>query len=133
MNSSTHFLIVDDYSNIRTLVKSQLKEFGIQENITEAEYVDQAIEKLEAAYKTDKKVEFIISDWNMPNKTGFEFLKWVRADQRFKDLPFLLLTTLNEQDKVMEAITNGVSNFLLKPWEEEDLKEKIAQCWKKHH
>lgn len=132
MNSSTQFLIVDDYSNIRNLVKGQLADFGF-EQITEAENVDKGIEVLTAKSGTDKPVEFIISDWNMPGKTGLEFLKWVRANESFKDLPFLILTTENEQAKIMSAVSAGVSNFLLKPWEEEELGEKIQACWQKHN
>lgn len=129
MNSSTHFLIVDDYENIRTLVRQQLEEFGFEENITEADNVDKAISLLEGGLSPD----FIISDWNMPGKTGLDFLKWVRTSSNFKDLPFLILTTESEKDKILDAVSNGVSNFLLKPWDDEDLSEKIEQCWSKHH
>ena len=74
-----------------------------------------------------------ISDWNMPGKTGFDFLQWVRSKDYLKDTPFLILTTENEQSKIMNAVTAGVSNFLLKPWEADDLSKKIALSWKKHH
>lgn len=131
MKSDVHFLIVDDYSNIRTLVKTQLNEFGIKEFITEQEDVDKAIEFLTS--NTGKPVDFIISDWNMPGKTGLDFLKWVRSNPKFKNLPFLILTTENEQAKILSAVTAGVSNFLLKPWETEELGNKIDLCWKKHH
>ncbi|MGE3609971.1 MAG: response regulator [Bacteriovoracaceae bacterium] len=129
MNSETHFLIVDDYSNIRNLVKAQLKDFGF-EKVTEFENVDKAIAYLE---NPTVSVDFIISDWNMPGKTGLDFLKWARSQEKYKKTPFLILTTENEQAKVMTAIAAGVSNFLLKPWEEEDLNGKISLCWKKHH
>ena len=132
MNSDTHFLIVDDYTNIRTLVRQQLSEFGI-EKITEAEKVDDGIEVLKANMSGANKVDFVISDWNMPGKTGLEFLKWVRSQPELKNLPFLILTTENEQAKIMSAVSEGVSNFLLKPWEEDELGEKIQLCWEKHH
>lgn len=130
MNPQTHFLIVDDYSNIRTLVKSQLAGFGFT-NVTEHENVDNGISFLES--NEGKTVEFIISDWNMPGKTGLDFLKWVRGNANYKNTPFLILTTENEQAKIMSAIQSGVSNFLLKPWETEELGNKIQLCWKKHH
>ena len=129
MNSNTHFLIVDDYSNIRTLVKSQLAGFGFS-NVSEFENVDKSIAFLES--DQGKTVEFIISDWNMPGKTGLEFLQWARSQAQFKETPFLILTTENEQSKIMSAIQSGVSNFLLKPWETEELGNKIQLCWKKH-
>ncbi len=130
MDSETHFLIVDDYSNIRTLVKDQLQDFGF-ERITEHENVDNAISFLKT--NPNPKVDFIISDWNMPGKTGQDFLNWVRAQEQFKHTPFLLLTTENEQGKIMDAVKAGVSNYLLKPWETEELSKKIEMCWKKHH
>lgn len=128
LSSSTHFLVVDDYENIRNLLKSQLASFGFSENVSEADSVESAIEFLGS-----KKVDFIISDWNMGAMTGLDFLNWARANDHFKDTPFLILTTENEQAKILSAIKAGVSNFLLKPWEEEDLSEKISLCWKKHH
>ncbi|MCM2349545.1 MAG: response regulator [Bacteriovoracaceae bacterium] len=130
MKAETHFLIVDDYSNIRNLVKGQLNDFGFA-NVTERDNVDKGISFLET--NTGKPVDFIISDWNMPGKTGLDFLKWVRSQEKFKKLPFLILTTENEQAKIMNAVAAGVSNFLLKPWETEDLASKIELCWKKHH
>lgn len=130
MNSDTHFLIVDDYFNIRTLVRGQLQGFGF-DNVTEQENVDNAIAFLQSS--SSKPVNFIISDWNMPGKTGLDFLKWVRSQENFKHLPFLILTTENEQAKIMSAISAGTSNFLIKPWEEEDLGNKLQLCWKKHH
>ena len=130
MKSTTHFLIVDDYSTIRTLVRGQLNSFGF-EFITECQNVDEAIRFLESG--PEKPVEFIISDWNMPGKTGLEFLGWVRSSEGHKKLPFLMLTTENEKAKVLAAISAGASNFLFKPWDEEELAGKLQLCWKKHH
>ena len=84
LKPETHFLIVDDYSTIRNLVTSQLLDFGFSGNFSEAENVDEAIEIM-----GETPVDFIISDWNMPGKTGFEFLKWVRAQDKYAKLPFL--------------------------------------------
>lgn len=130
MEPDTHFLIADDYSNIRALVKSQLLEFGF-ENVTEKESADDAIAFLQS--NPNPKVDFIISDWNMPGKTGLDFLVWARGQDSFKETPFLILTTENEQAKIMNAVSAGVSNFLLKPWEAEELSKKVLMCWKKHH
>lgn len=129
--SDTHFLLVDDYENVRNLLSSQLKELGM-ENVSLCENANDAIQFIQDQ-ESSNPVRFIVSDWNMPGKTGLEFLKWVRAQDSFKDLPFLILTTENEQAKILDAIQNGVSNFLLKPWQEEDIVEKIKLCWEKHH
>ncbi len=131
MKSDTHFLIVDDYVNIRSLVKNQLSDFGFVQNVTEQESANNAIAFLQS--HQGKPVDFIISDWNMPGMTGLDFLKWVRGHQKFKNLPFLILTTENEQAKIMNAISAGVSNFLIKPWETEEIANKIQLCWKKHN
>ncbi len=131
MKSDTHFMIVDDYANIRALIRGQLSDFGITENITEFDTADGAMNFLQSNPK--KPVEFIISDWNMPGTNGLDFLKWTRSQAHLKNLPFLILTTQNEQAKIMMAIQAGVSNFLLKPWETEELASKIQLSWKKHH
>jgi two-component system chemotaxis response regulator CheY len=133
MDGSTRFIVVDDYSNIRNMLKLQIGEMGFTSPVQEAEDVDKGIAKLEELHGTENQIQFIVSDWNMPNKTGLDFLKFVRASDKFKDLPFLILTTESEQAKVMSAVTSGVSNFLLKPWEQEELSEKIKQCWDKHN
>ena len=131
MKSDTHFLIVDDYVNIRSLVKNQLSDFGFVQNVTEQESANNAIAFLQS--HQGKPVDFIISDWNMPGMTGLDFLKWVRGHQKFKNLPFLILSTENEQAKIMSAISAGVSNFLIKPWETEEIANKIQLCWNKHN
>lgn len=125
MNSNTHFLIVDDYENIRTLVKNQLNELGI-ENITD---FDNAIDALAYLNEEGSSVEFIISDWNMPGMIGLEFLKNVRANLNYSKVPFIILTTENEQEKILAAVEAGVSNFLIKPWKFEEFAEKIASAW----
>jgi two-component system chemotaxis response regulator CheY len=130
MKPDVHFMVVDDYLNIRTLVKRQLGEFGFSK-ITEFERADTAIKFLES--RPTPPVDFIISDWNMPGKTGLDFLQWVRSKDYLKNIPFLILTTENEQAKIISAVSAGVSNFLLKPWEAEELSKKIALCWKKHY
>jgi two-component system chemotaxis response regulator CheY len=128
MNEKTNFLIVDDYENIRSIVKRQLNAFGFN-LVVEAENVADAQKIVESG----QKVDFIISDWNMPGATGLDFLKWIRKEKQLTNLPFLILTTEKEQAKVMSAISEGVSNFLLKPWEEDDLADKLELCWKKHN
>ncbi len=130
MTPETHFLIVDDYSNIRTLVRTQLNGLGFV-NVVEHENVDNAVSFLES--NPARPVDFIISDWNMPGKSGLDFLNWVRASNKYKNLPFLIITTEDEQIKIMSAIQAGVSNFIFKPWEPEELGIKLQLCWKKHN
>jgi two-component system chemotaxis response regulator CheY len=97
-------------------------------NILAAENVAQG-----KKYLSEFPITFIISDWNMPGESGFDFLKYVRADPKFKQLPFILLTTVGEEDSVLDAVMNGASNYLLKPWTSADLGEKMKAAYKKHN
>ena len=76
-------------------------------------------------------VELVISDWNMPNATGLDLLKRVRADSRYKGLPFLLVTAETETAQVKEAFAAGVSHFVVKPFTAETIREKLEAVQKK--
>jgi len=117
-------LVVDDFPTMRRIVKTLLRQNGYH-NFVEAE--DGQI-----AYKTLKEnpdVEMIVSDWNMPNMTGLEFLKTVRADPKFKHLPFLMVTAEAEKDNIIEAVKSGVSNYVVKPFTGETLNEKLKKIF----
>lgn len=118
-------LVVDDFSTMRRIVKNILKQLGY-ENIEEAEDGAQAFNKLK-----NGNFGFVVSDWNMPNMDGLELLKKVRSDPDLKTLPFLMVTAEAEKDKVIEAIKAGVSNYIVKPFTAEILKEKIDKIFEK--
>ena len=118
-------LVTDDFSTMRRIVKNVLKQLGF-ENIEEAEDGAQAYARL-----TQEKFDFVVSDWNMPNMDGLEFLKKVRANPELKELPFLMVTAEAEKPKVIEAIKAGVSNYVVKPFTAEVLKEKIDRIFEK--
>jgi two-component system chemotaxis response regulator CheY len=122
----TKVLIVDDMMTMRKLVKKSLTAIGFS-IFEEAEDGQKAWAKLNDSLD----VGLVISDWNMPNCTGLEFLKRVRADARFKKLPFILLTAEGEAAQVSEAVVAGVSNYVLKPFTQESLTQKIEQTHKK--
>ncbi len=124
---STKILIIDDMRTMRKLVTKSLKELGF-ENITEA---DDGVKGWEAITGADASYSLVISDWNMPNCTGLDLLKRVRADSRFTGLPFMLLTAESEKSQVLEALTVGVSAYLVKPFDTESLKLKLAEAYKK--
>lgn len=115
-------LIVDDMSTMRRLVKKACNNIGFS-NIEEAEDGQKAWEKLQAA----GDFQLVISDWNMPICTGLEFLKKVRADSDLKRIPFILLTAEAEATQIAEAIQLGVSNYIVKPFTVETLKQKLEQ------
>lgn len=122
---STKVLIVDDMLTMRKIVAKILRGLGFT-NITEAvDGVD--------AWEKAKSGEFglIISDWNMPNCTGLDFLKRVRGDQRVSSTPFLLVTAEAEQHQVAEAIKSGVDQYVVKPFSPDGLRLKLESAHKK--
>jgi two-component system chemotaxis response regulator CheY len=117
-------LVVDDFPTMRRIVKTLLKQLGYT-NITEAEDGEIAYRTLQST----PDIEFIVSDWNMPNMTGLEFLKTVRADPKFKSIPFLMVTAEAEKENIIEAVKSGVSNYVVKPFTADTLKEKMAKVF----
>lgn len=117
----TRVLIVDDMSTMRKLVTKSCKDIGFAD-FTEAPDGAKAWEALVAA---NPPIGLVISDWNMPNCSGLDFLKQVRADARYAKLPFVLLTAEAEQSQVVEAVKAGVTNYIVKPFTTETLKQKL--------
>ncbi len=129
--AETRVLVVDDMKVMRTLVKGQLRNLQLM-NITEAENGDEAFKTLQAQADANTPIGLILSDWNMPVLTGLDFLKKVRADARFKNLPFIMITAEGEIDQVKQALELGVSSFIRKPFAPATFQEKLEQVWKKH-
>jgi two-component system chemotaxis response regulator CheY len=117
-------LIVDDFPTMRRIVKTLLRQNGYQ-NIVEAEDGVQAYSMLQ----TITDIEMVISDWNMPNMTGLELLKTVRADPKVKHLPFLMVTAEAEKENIIEAVKAGVNNYVVKPFNGTTLKEKMDKIF----
>lgn len=113
-------LVVDDFPTMRRIVKTLLKQNGFH-NFMEAEDGQEGYRLL----KEEGDFEMIVSDWNMPHMTGLEFLKAVRADPKFKHLPFLMVTAEAEKENIIEAVKAGVSNYIVKPFTGQALKEKL--------
>jgi len=116
----TKILIVEDARAVRSLEVSMLKDMGF-ETILEAEDGQKAIDIL----KMDKEVDLIISDWNMPNKTGYDLLVWIRNDYAHKKTPFIMATGQGEKKKVMQAKEAGANNLVTKPFSPVDFKQVI--------
>ncbi|MCM2281127.1 MAG: response regulator [Bdellovibrionaceae bacterium] len=129
-SANTRILIVDDMASLRDLLKAYLRRLGFK-HITEAVDGRDAYQTLIASKAAGNSFELIISDWNMPNMTGLELLKLVRSVPEWKNLPFLILTTENEKEKVMEAVVAGASNYIVKPVEEKVLQDKLLRTWLK--
>lgn len=116
-------LVVDDFATMRRIIKNILRELGY-ENIFEA---DSGLAALEILKK--ENINFIISDWNMPQMSGIELLKAIRNSESWKDIPFLMVTAEGQKENVLEAAKNKVSNYIVKPFTAEILKEKINKIF----
>lgn len=116
-------LLVEDFESLMAVQTNILNELGYQ-HVVGAVDGQKAFEYLES---NADQVDCIISDWNMPVMDGLELLKKVRADERFKTLPFVMLTSETEKKGILTAIECGVSNYIVKPATAEVLKEKLAK------
>ena len=118
-DTKLRFLVVDDFSTMRRIVRNLLKELGH----TDAEEADDgtvALARLKA-----EKFDFVISDWNMPNMTGIDLLKAIRADAALKHLPVLMVTAEAKKENIVEAAQAGASGYVVKPFTAATLDEKI--------
>lgn len=117
-------LVVDDMVTMRRIVKNILKQLGFS-NVDEAENGQEALQKL----RTDT-FGFVVSDWNMPVMTGIDLLRAIRADEKLKPTPVLMVTAEAQQSNLVEAVQAGVNNYIVKPFTAETLQEKIAKIFK---
>ena len=118
-----NILIVDDFSTMRRIVRNLLKQLSFN-NVDEADDGDVALEKLK-----NGSYDFVITDWNMPNMTGLELLKAIRADEGLKDLPVLLITAEAEKENVVLAAQAGVNDYIVKPFTGDVLQQKINRIF----
>jgi two-component system chemotaxis response regulator CheY len=114
------FLVVDDSVTMRRIVVNTLKTLGYSQYI-EAEHGKDALDKL----STDSSINFIITDWNMPVMSGLELTKAIRSDERTKGLPILMVTTRGVKEDIVQALQARVSNYVVKPFTPQILKDKI--------
>ncbi|CCK81750.1 CheY2: chemotaxis protein Y, response regulator [Desulfobacula toluolica Tol2] len=124
MDTSIKILIVDDFATMRRILKNILKQLGFK-NLVEADDGTTAWDMLE-----EQSIALIISDWNMPKMTGLELLKKVRASDRHKKTPFLMVTAEAQKQNVIEAVQAGVSNYVVKPFTAEAISDKLKKILK---
>ena len=120
VDKGMHILVVDDYNTMRRIIRNLLKQLGF-EHVDEAAHGGEAIIKLR-----EKAFGLVISDWNMEPVTGMELLKQVRADEKLKNLPFIMVTAESKPENVIAAKQAGVSNYIVKPFNAETLKTKMS-------
>jgi two-component system chemotaxis response regulator CheY len=119
------FLIVDDFSTMRRIVRNLLKEIGYQ-HADEAEDGQVALSKLK-----NGAFNFVVSDLNMPNMNGFELLRQIRADAQLKGLPVLLVTAEAKKEDIVTAAQAGASGYIVKPFTKATLEEKLNKIIQK--
>lgn len=119
--SDKNILIVEDSPTMRRIIHNTLKQLGFR-NVVSAGNGAEAIKQL-----GQNSIGFIITDWNMPEMNGLEFVTWVRNNDQFKDLPILMITTRGMKEHVIEAVKAGVNNYIVKPFTTEVLQEKIEK------
>ncbi len=124
--SSTSILVVEDRLEMRTIIKTMLRHIGFNTIVDVTDGVE-ALESLEEMKRKQvlHRLGMIIADWNMPNMTGLELLEAVRANDNYKDLPFLLVTSENEHDYIIRAVAAGVTDYIVKPFNAKILEEKV--------
>lgn len=122
-NPNMRVLIVDDFSTMRRIVRNILRQLGIA-NVVEADDGTTAWDILNR-----EKIDFIVSDWNMPKMPGIDLLRKVRATEQFANLPFLMVTAEAQQENIIEAVQAKVSNYIVKPFTADTLKQKIDKIF----
>jgi two-component system, chemotaxis family, chemotaxis protein CheY len=126
MNPDLTYLVVDDFSTMRRIVGGLLRQCGAT-RILEAEDGVQALRIIES-----KPVDFVISDWNMPSMTGLDLLKTLRAHPKFSRMPLLLITAEGKKENIVEAAQAGADGYIVKPFTQDILQEKLTRILSKH-
>lgn len=119
-----HVLIVDDFQTMRRIIRNIFKQLGY-DNVDEADHGQRALEMLNKA-----QFDFVVSDWNMPVMNGLDLLKAIKASEKLKHIPVMMVTAEAQKDNVLEAIKAGASNYVVKPFSAEALQEKIVKIFK---
>ncbi len=123
-DSNMKFLVVDDFSTMRRIVRNLLKELGFN-NVDEAEDGVDALSKLRGS-----AFQFVISDWNMPNMTGIDLLRSIRANAELKHLPVLMVTAEAKKENIIAAAQAGANGYVVKPFTAATLDEKLRKIFR---
>ena len=123
--SKIRFLVVDDFSTMRRIVRNLLKELGFT-NVDEAEDGVVALSKLKAG-----EYDFVVTDWNMPNMDGLTLLQTIRSDPTLKPLPVLMITAEAKKENIIAAAQAGANGYIVKPFTAATLNEKMAKIFEK--
>ncbi|HED36381.1 MAG TPA: chemotaxis protein CheY [Gammaproteobacteria bacterium] len=123
MDKNMKILIVDDFSTMRRIIKNLLRDLGFN-NTEEADDGNTGLPKLQSG-----NFDFLVTDWNMPGMTGIDLLRAVRADEKLKELPVLMVTAEAKKEQIVLAAKEGVNGYIVKPFTAQTLKEKIDKIF----
>ncbi len=118
-------LIVDDFSTMRRIIKNLLRDLGFN-NTDEADDGNTGLPKLQTG-----NFDFLVTDWNMPGMTGIDLLRAVRADEKLKTMPVLMVTAEAKKEQIVLAAQEGVNGYIVKPFTAQTLKEKIDKIFER--
>lgn len=124
-DANLKFLVVDDFSTMRRIVRNLLKELGYS-NVDEAEDGMIGLSKLRSEH-----FDFVVSDWNMPNMDGLTMLQHIRADPNLAKLPVLMVTAEAKKENIIAAAQAGANGYIVKPFTAATLDEKLAKIFEK--
>lgn len=128
MDTNMKTIVIDDMMTMRKIIIKMLKQLGFT-NLTEADDGATAWPLIEQAADAGEPFQFIVSDWNMPKMSGLDLLQKIRSDEKLKHTPFLMVTAESEQSQVIQVVKAGVSNFVVKPFKPDTLKDKITKIF----
>ena len=125
MDKSMKILVVDDFSTMRRIIKNLLKDLGFS-NIQEADDGSTALPMLQQG-----DFDFVVTDWNMPGMQGIDLLRAIRADDKLKHLPVLMVTAEAKKEQIVAAAQAGVNVYVVKPFTAATLKEKLDKIFER--
>ena len=122
-NPEMKILVVDDFSTMRKIVRNILRQLGFH-NVDEAEDGNAALTLLNS-----QAFDFVITDWNMPNMSGLELVKAIRADENLKQIPVLMVTAEVLKENIVAAVKAGVNDYVVKPFDSKTMSEKLVRIF----
>ena len=125
LDKSMKILVVDDFSTMRRIIKNLLKDLGFA-NIQEADDGSTALPMLQQG-----DFDFVVTDWNMPGMQGIDLLRAIRADDKLKHLPVLMVTAEAKKEQIVAAAQAGVNGYVVKPFTAATLKEKLDKIFER--
>lgn len=125
MKKDTKILVVDDFSTMRRIIKNLLRDLGFT-NVDEADDGKTALPILKQG-----RIDFLITDWNMPGMTGIDLIREVRADPNLAHIPVLMVTAEAKREQIIAAAQAGVNGYVVKPFTAAVLKEKIDKIFER--